>query len=292
MRDEFEERIEECRASGSIQTAASYADAVLRLAGKEARARGKLAALRVKQLLDSGWRTDFVNGVIGAFLDMYSQHDHWRKDASSDLHSAVERAFANVPMDQRSSPLHPGRLVGEYQVESSNEEMADLICYAARYDIFSNATSVPSAQAVLERIQPHYDVFVSHASEDKVGFVNGLVAALRAVQLSVWYDEFEIGLGDVLTIRIDEGLASSRFGVVVLSKAFFAKRWPRVELDALANREISGGRKVMLPILYGIEHEEVAAHSPILAAKLAARSTDGIEVIVERIVAELRRPAE
>jgi len=292
MRDEFEERVEECSVSGRFRNAAALADAVLRLAGKEARARGKLAALRVKQLLDSGWRPEHVNGVTSAFLDMFSRYDHWRKDASSDLYAAVERAFANVPVDQRSSSLHPRRLVGEYQVESSNEEMADLLCYAARYGVSSNDTSTPSAERLLARIQPLYDVFVSHASDDKAGFVNALVDALRTVPLMVWFDEFEIGLGDILTKRIDEGLTSSRFGVVVLSKAFFAKKWPRAELDALANKEISGGRKVLLPIWCDIEHDEVAHYSPLLAAKLAARSSDGIDAIVKRIVAEVRKSRE
>lgn len=289
MRDEFADRVEACRLTGRFGTPALYADEVLRLAGKEARARGKLAAVRVKQLLDSGWKPEAVNGVTSAFLDMFSQPDTWRKDAASDLYLAVENAWNRVPIEQRSSSLHPRRLVGEFQVESSNEEMADLVCYASKYGIVSNGTSVPSPQVVLDRIQPRYDVFVSHASEDKIGFVDGLVAALRAVPLTVWYDEFEIGLGDVLTRRIDEGLSRSRFGVVVLSKAFFAKEWPRAELDALANKEISGGRKVLLPIFYGIEHRDVAQYSPLLAAKLAANAADGAQAIVEKILVEVRK---
>jgi hypothetical protein len=132
-------------------------------------------------------------------------------------------------------------------------------------------------------------VFVSHASEDKASFVDGLVAGLRAVPLKVWYDKFEIGLGDVLTQRIDEGLTGSRFGVVVLSKAFFAKPFPRAELDALANKEISGERKVLLPIWHGVDREEVARHSALLAAKLAANSADGVAAIVQRIVIEVRK---
>ncbi len=44
--------------------------------------------------------------------------------------------------------------------------------------------------------KPDYDVFVCHASEDKAEFVDGLVAALRERGLCVWYDSFEIKLGD------------------------------------------------------------------------------------------------
>jgi hypothetical protein len=46
---------------------------------------------------------------------------------------------------------------------------------------------------------------------------------------------------------IDSGLARSRFGIVILSEAFFAKHWPQRELDGLAAREVDGV-KVILPV--------------------------------------------
>ena len=68
-----------------------------------------------------------------------------------------------------------------------------------------------------------WDVFISHASEDKDEFVEHLADALVAADFKVWYDEFELKLGDSLRKKIDFGLANCRYGVVVLSKAFFAK---------------------------------------------------------------------
>ena len=129
-----------------------------------------------------------------------------------------------------------------------------------------------------------YDVFISHASEDKQGFVGPLAKALIDAGLKVWYDRFELKLGDSLRVRIDQGLANSRFGVVVLSKDFFAKNWPKTELDALVTRENSEGKKVILPIWHGVEAKDVQQFSPILASKLAARSVDGINAIVAQIV--------
>ena len=85
-----------------------------------------------------------------------------------------------------------------------------------------------------------YDVFVCHASEDKETFVRPLVQALRAEHIEVWYDEFTLTLGDSIRRAIDKGLRSSRFGIVVLSRAFFEKEWPQYELDGLADREIAG----------------------------------------------------
>ena len=43
-----------------------------------------------------------------------------------------------------------------------------------------------------------YDVFISHASEDKEEVARPLAEALRKNGLSVWYDEFELKIGDSL----------------------------------------------------------------------------------------------
>lgn len=74
-----------------------------------------------------------------------------------------------------------------------------------------------------------WDVFISHASEDKE-FVRPLADALIARGLRVWYDEFELKVGDHLRRSIDRGLVRSRYGIVVLSPAFFAKHWPQTEV--------------------------------------------------------------
>jgi hypothetical protein len=91
-----------------------------------------------------------------------------------------------------------------------------------------------------------WDVFICHASEDKKDFVDLFAHQLRDSGLSVWYDVFSLKLGDSLRRKIDEGLAESRYGVVVLSKHFFAKEWPQNELDGLMSREIAG-TNVVLP---------------------------------------------
>lgn len=137
-----------------------------------------------------------------------------------------------------------------------------------------------------------YDLFVSHASEDKAGFVRELVERLEALGLRVWLDEAELQIGDTLTKKIDDGLSRSRFGVVVLSRAFFAKSWPRAELDALANREITTGEVVVLPIFLDVAHEEVAAYSPLLGSKLGVPASLGVDVVAEKIERRVRGHVE
>lgn len=113
-----------------------------------------------------------------------------------------------------------------------------------------------------------YDAFIAHANEDKDDIVRPLAEALTQIDFRIWYDEFELKVGDSLRQSIDKGLVNSRYGIVVLSVAFFAKNWTQYELNGLTAREIEG-RKVILPIWHGIGKEEVLAHSPPLADKIA-----------------------
>jgi hypothetical protein len=113
-----------------------------------------------------------------------------------------------------------------------------------------------------------YDVFVSHASEDKESFVRGLANQLLKIGCKVWYDEFSLQVGDSLSRSIDRGLTESRYGIVVLSQHFLSKGWPDYELRGLITREVNG-EKVILPILHGIPIQDVAKLSPTLADKIA-----------------------
>lgn len=116
-----------------------------------------------------------------------------------------------------------------------------------------------------------YDVFISHASEDKDDIVRPLAVALQSEGLKVWYDEFELKIGDSLRRKIDKGLANSRFGIVVLSKSFIKKGWTNYELDGIITKAISG-EQIILPIWHDITKQEVIDYSPSIADKLG-RST-------------------
>jgi hypothetical protein len=128
-----------------------------------------------------------------------------------------------------------------------------------------------------------WDVFISHASEDKDLFVKPLANALQSRGLRVWYDEFELKLGDSLRQSIDRGLRDARFGIVVLSHAFFKKDWPQKELDGLTAREVDG-RRVILPIWHNLSKEDVLAYSPMLADRVASLSSKGIEAVVRDVL--------
>lgn len=129
-----------------------------------------------------------------------------------------------------------------------------------------------------------YDVFISHASEDKDSFVRALAENLRDNRVEVWYDEFSLKTGDSIRRSIDKGLAKSRFGIVVLSKAFLNKQWTQWELDGLVQRYNRSQEGVILPIWHGIGIDEVIDFSPPLADKMAISSERGIDFIVRELL--------
>ena len=143
-------------------------------------------------------------------------------------------------------------------------------------------STVPSL--VRNESEVEYDVFISYASENKEEVVAPLADALRAGGLTVWFDDFELGIGDSLRQQIDKGIASSRFAIVVLSKAFFKKGWPNYELDGLVTRSVDGDQRI-LPIWHDITKDEVVSYSPSLADKIARNTTtQTVEEIADEII--------
>jgi TIR domain len=133
-----------------------------------------------------------------------------------------------------------------------------------------------------------HDAFICHASEDKEAFVRPLAEALERRHIDIWYDEFSLRVGDGLRAAIDRGLAGSRFGIVVLSPAFFAKPWTQWELDGLVTRQLAEERSLILPVWHDIGAGEIRAHSPSLANVRAVRSSIGIDLVCSELLRTIR----
>jgi len=134
-----------------------------------------------------------------------------------------------------------------------------------------------------------WDVFISHATEDKP-YVTPLAKALEAAGVQVWIDERILEWGDDLRPAIDQGLTSCRYGIVVFSKAFLRKRkWTEHELNSLFARERLG-KKLILPIWHDITRDELTRYSPAFADRLAMDSSKHTNTdIVERLLVMLDR---
>lgn len=118
--------------------------------------------------------------------------------------------------------------------------------------------------------EEEYDVFVSHATEDKESFVDEFVCELKKQGLKVWYDTDVLLWGDSMRTKIDKGLSKSRYGVVVLSPHYIAehKYWTKAELNGLFQVETVNG-KTILPIWHNLTKKQVVEYSPIIADRKA-----------------------
>jgi len=216
--------------------------------------------------------------------------DEWRREVTDDIvrywdarrteaylrTRAKELAWAGAARSGPASATQPGTNVAE--TGASRPGVSQL-----RQVISADAETNQSAQR---------DVFIAHASEDKEPIARPLVIELQRRGHSVWFDDYELVLGDSLRRKIDAGLAGATVGVVILSHAFLSKQWPRRELDGLTARLTSGEANVLVPIWHELTEAELLSYSPPLADLLAARSDQGVEAIASEIERVLMRRAQ
>jgi hypothetical protein len=79
--------------------------------------------------------------------------------------------------------------------------------------------------------------------------------------------------GKSLREQIDNGIKRSKFAILVLSKSFFAKKWPQRELDGILAKETISGN-APLPIWYNLTQEEVYEFSPTLSGVFSVSNRD------------------
>lgn len=134
-----------------------------------------------------------------------------------------------------------------------------------------------------------WDVFISHASEDKKSIVRELAEVLEKLKVKVWYDEFSLSVGDSLSASIDEGLIKSNFGIVIISKSFLEKKWTDYEYRSLLSKE-EKGKKVILPVWHNITQREVKEFSLYLSDKIALDTSIMPAKVIAFKLTEIIRP--
>jgi hypothetical protein len=98
--------------------------------------------------------------------------------------------------------------------------------------------------------------FLSHAHGNK-DFVHKVKSDLDKAGILTWLDEFQIGIGESIRQRIDQGISSSNFLLIFMSKAAVQSEWVGREIDAAFMREIESKDTVVIPLL--IEDCEISA---------------------------------
>jgi hypothetical protein len=92
------------------------------------------------------------------------------------------------------------------------------------------------------------NVFLSHRDSD-TGIAGRLATEIQAAGHKVWFDAWDIALGDSIVERINEGLEGANYLVICYSAAGIASPWiSREWMSALAN-QLNGVKIKLLPVV-------------------------------------------
>ncbi len=239
----------------------------------------------------SGGRIEFIiegrsddpperfKGLLDPQLDDIDRYIGWQRKDADEFNASLSSFVSQVIQQRRERTAKQDGIGASLGIPRASRKAPEPPSREPR----TKRTRAAARREPAPSEPKQWDVFVCHASEDKAEIARPLAEALQAEGLNVWYDEFSMTVGDSLRRKINEGIARSRFGVVVLSPTFFSKEWPQNELDGLTALEVEG-RKVILPVWHEIERVGVAEFSPILADRLAASTDEGLDVLVAKLL--------
>lgn len=125
--------------------------------------------------------------------------------------------------------------------------------------------------------QPVVHAFICHASEDKP-FARELAAAMKRFGADVWFDEWEIRVGDSIVQKISDALCNVSHLVVVLSRNSIEKPWVQKELSSALMLQLSKQHIRVLPLR--LDDSPIPA---ILADVKYADARSGIEKAIEQL---------
>ncbi len=116
-------------------------------------------------------------------------------------------------------------------------------------DIANSNVPVREWAKRIEKIaKPLRKIFLCHSSRDKE-FVRRIATDLTNQGYRVWFDSWEIRVGDNIVQEINDGLQESVFLAVVLSRAAVDSRWVQREWTSLFMTAAEEHRATVLPIL-------------------------------------------
>ncbi|WP_067937022.1 toll/interleukin-1 receptor domain-containing protein [Alicyclobacillus kakegawensis] len=91
-------------------------------------------------------------------------------------------------------------------------------------------------------------IFLSHSSKDKE-FVRKLAADLKELGHDIWFDEWEIRVGDSIVSKINQGIADADYVVIVLSPNAVESGWVEREWQSKYWNEIQENKTIILPVM-------------------------------------------
>jgi tetratricopeptide (TPR) repeat protein len=119
---------------------------------------------------------------------------------------------------------------------------------AERFGAIARAKEIRKEIARLSAVMKR-NVFISYNHEDK-DFASCLANDLKSSGLSVWWDQWEIKVGDSIIQKVSDGIDGSAHLVVVLSPYSVKSDWVKREVGSALMRQLSIEKDIItLPVL-------------------------------------------
>ena len=93
-----------------------------------------------------------------------------------------------------------------------------------------------------------HDVFLSYNHKDKQR-VRRLANRLKEAKLRVWFDDWSVKPGEIISLKVDEGLEHSRVLVLCISPNALASNWVALERSTAIHRDPSNEGRRFIPLL-------------------------------------------
>jgi hypothetical protein len=149
-------------------------------------------------------------------------------------------------------------------------------------------TALERYRTKVEAVGPRaesYDLFLCHAWDDRRETATELHGLLESEDVSVWFSEKDIILGQPFMREIDKGLAKTRIGLVLITPAFLQ----RIESGGVSEKELSEllSRDLLIPVAHGVTYDEIRSVSPLLGSRNGLSTEEDSMADIAKKVAEL-----
>lgn len=116
-----------------------------------------------------------------------------------------------------------------------------------RTSVSEPTTTILKRREMGNEAKSQVSVFLSHNGADKA-IARELAIFLIAENVSVWFDEWTIEVGDSIVGLLNSGLRDCSHFIILWSKNASRSRWVRSEMEAILHRSIETGNPRIVPI--------------------------------------------
>lgn len=188
----------------------------------------------------------------------------------------IRRAFPNLDPDHQQFLRNP-HITAEEGSKGTYVNLFMNLKYTENPNTLVQEAALPFVQGFERITQPSVHVFICHASEDKAS-ARVLASEMKNLGADVWFDEWEIKVGESIVQKINAALGIASHILVLLSRTSVHKPWVQKELSSALMQQLSTKRIVVSPLR--LDDCDIP---PILADIWYADARKGMEYAVKEI---------